>query len=164
MQSKEAVTFFALNDAINKYALIDYLHQQNITLSEEKRQLQRELLEEQLTKDLQDHLLKPYLETMFQALNISNQDYIEQYLLINTEHDLLKEDMFSSNKGLVQDETGLFSYPSSDQQTLYQEKMKISFDYMEYLAESEFIHIKPDRPTFDLPFAIDSTFLISLKI
>ncbi|MBD8036010.1 hypothetical protein H9635_04600 [Solibacillus sp. A46] len=158
MQSKEAVTFFALNDAINKYALIDYLHQQNITLSEEKRQLQRELLEEQLTKDLQDHLLKPYLETMFQALNISNQDYIEQYLLINTEHDLLKEDMFSSNKGLVQDETGLFSYPSSDQQTLYQEKMKISFDYMEYLAESEFIHIKPDRPTFDLPFAIDSTF------
>ncbi|MEK3765792.1 hypothetical protein [Solibacillus sp. FSL K6-4121] len=158
MQSKEAVTFYGLNDAINKYALIDYLQQQNITLSDEKRQLQRELLEEQLTKDLQDPLLKPYLETMFQVLNISNQDYIEQYLLINTEHDLLKEDMFSSNKGLVQDETGFFSYPSSDQQSLYQKKMGISFDYLEYLAESKLIHIEPDHPKFDLPFAIDSNF------
>ena len=158
MKSKEAVIFFALNDAINKYALIDYLQQQEIKLSEEKRQLQREILEEQLTKDLQDPLLKPYLETMFQVLNISNQDYIEQYLLINTEHDLLKEDMFSSNKGLVQDETGFFSYPSSDQQSLYQKKMGISFDYLEYLAESKLIHIEPDRPKFDLPFAIDSNF------
>lgn len=158
MASKEAVVSNALNEAIRVYALIDYLQQQEIVLSDEKRQFQRKILNEQLSYDLNDPKLKPYFEKMFQVLNIDEQDYIEHYLLINKEHEILSNEMFSSHKGLVQDETGHFSYPSGDQEKLFQEKMGISFDYLEYLAESKSVHIGPASEKFDLPFATDTTY------
>lgn len=40
MRSNEDVVSSALRHAISKYALIDYMQQQNITLSHEKRQFQ----------------------------------------------------------------------------------------------------------------------------
>ena len=82
IRSKEAVKSSALSEAISKYALIDFLQQQNITLSDEKRQLQLKILDEQITYDMQNPVLKQYFEKMFQELEISKQDYIQEYLLI----------------------------------------------------------------------------------
>lgn len=76
MRSNEDGVSSALRHAISKYALIDYMQQQNITLSHEKRQFQRETLDKQLTYDLQDPILKSYFEKMFQDLQISKQEYI----------------------------------------------------------------------------------------
>ena len=62
IRSKEAVKSSALSEAISKYALIDYLQQQNITLSDEKRQFQIETLNDQLTYDMKNPLLKLYFD------------------------------------------------------------------------------------------------------
>lgn len=156
MRSKEAAKSSALSEAISKYALIDYLQQQNITLSDEKRQLQLKILDEQITYDMQNPILKVYFEKMFQELQISKQDYIEEYLLVNKEHEILYRNMQDTGKGLVLDESGTSSYPAGDQDELYANKMGISFDYLEYLAESEFIHIEPSVTDLDLPFTFDS--------
>lgn len=156
MRSKEAVKSSALSEAISKYALINYLQQQNITLSDEKRQLQLKILDEQITYDMQNPILKVYFEKMFQELEISKQDYIEEYLLVNKEHDILYRNMQDTGKGLVLDESGTSSYPAGDQDELYANKMGISFDYLEYLAESEFVHIEPSVTDLDLPFTVDS--------
>ncbi|MER1988606.1 MAG: hypothetical protein ABS884_02760 [Solibacillus isronensis] len=156
IRSKEAVKSSALSEAISKFTLIDYLQQQNITLSDEKRQIQLKILDEQITYDMQNPLLKIYFEKMFQELDISKQDYIEEYLLVNKEHDILYREMHDTGKGLVLDEWGTSSYPVSDQEELYTKKMGISFDYLEYLAESEFVHIEPSITDLELPFTVDS--------
>nr|WP_231918648.1 hypothetical protein [Solibacillus silvestris] len=145
MRSNEDVVSSALRHAISKYALIDYMQQQNITLSHEKRQFQRETLDKQLTYDLQDPILKSYFEKMFQDLQISKQEYIEEYLLVNNEYASLSVDM----------ELDQLSYPTEDQEKIYKEKMGITFDYQEYLAESEFIHIEPSSKDIDLPFTVE---------
>lgn len=147
MLSKEAVKSSALSEAISNYALIDFLQQQNITLSDEKRQLQLKILDEQITYDMQNPVLKQYFEKMFQELEISKQDYIEEYLLVNKEHDILERNM---------EESGSLIYPKSDQNDWYAKKMGISFDYLEYLAESEFIHIDPTSTDVDLPFTVST--------
>lgn len=147
MRSKEAVKSSALSEAISNYALIDFLQQQNITLSDEKRQLQLKILDEQITYDMQNPVLKQYFEKMFQELEISKQDYIEEYLLVNKEHDILERNM---------EESGSLIYPKSDQNDWYAKKMGISFDYLEYLAESEFIHIDPTSTDVDLPFTVST--------
>ena len=149
IRSKEAVKSSALSEAISKYALIDYLQQQNTTLSDEKRQLQLKILDEQITYDMQNPLLKQYFEKMFQELEISKQDYIEEYLLVNKEHEILERNMFDS--GII--------YPKGDQDDWYAKKMGISFDYREYLAVSEFIHIDPTGTDVDLPFTVSTYYL-----
>gem|GEM_PF-5464695 len=149
IRSKEAVKSSALNEAISKYALIDYLQQQNITLSDEKRQLQLKILEEQITYDMQNPLLKQYFEKMFQELEISKQDYIEEYLLVNKEHEILERNMHDS--GTI--------YSKGDQEDWYAKKLGISFDYQEYLALSEFIHIDSTGTDLDLPFAVSNHYL-----
>ena len=149
IRSKEAVKSSALSEAISKYALIDYLQQQNTTLSDEKRQLQLKILDEQIIYDMQNPLLKQYFEKMFQELEISKQDYIEEYLLVNKEHEILERNMFDS--GTI--------YPKGDQEDWYAKKLGISFDYQEYLAVSEFIHIDSTGTDLDLPFTVSTYYL-----
>lgn len=144
IRSKEAVKSSALSEAISKFTLIDYLQQQNITLSDEKRQFQIETLNDQLTYDLKNPLLKLYFENMFKVLDINRQEYIEEYLLVNKEHDTLSVEM----------EIQQISYPIDDQENIYLEKMGLTFDYLEYLAESELIYIDSLSTEFELPFPV----------
>ena len=142
---KEAVKSSALSEAISKFTLIDYLQQQNITLSDEKRQFQIETLNDQLTYDLKNPLLKLYFENMFKVLDISRQEFIEEYLLVNKEHDTLSVEM----------DIQQISYPIEDQENIYLEKMGLTFDYLEYLAESELIYIDSLSTEFELPFTVN---------
>lgn len=136
MESKEAVTFHALMEAIEVHALLEYLEAQEIRIEPEKRELQRKLLTEQLTHDLQNPDFQHYFDTLKNALQIDEQDYIEQYLLVNKTYEILEREMFSTKVGLQVDDNGDASYPTSENERHYWEQMGISFDYIEYLAES----------------------------
>ena len=136
MESKEAVTLHALRDAIDVYALLEYLEAKDIRIDEETVELQRKLLNEQLAQDLQNPDFQHYFNELKDALQIDEQDYIEHYLLVNKTHDILANDMFSNGVGLEIAEDGVASYPTSESELEYREQMGISFDYVEYLAES----------------------------
>lgn len=136
MESKEAVTFHALMEAIEVHALLEYLEAQEIRIEPDKVELQRKLLTEQLAYDLQNPDFQHYFDRLKNALQIDEQDYIEQYLLVNKTYEILEKEMFSTGVGLNVDDEGFASYPTSDSEQYYREQMGISFDYMEYLAES----------------------------
>lgn len=146
IQSKESVTSSALSEAISMYALFDYLSEQGIELSEEKKQLQLKLLTEQLTYDLQDPQLKSYYDKMFATLQITEQDYIEQYLFLNKKHDILKDEMFKTGNGLTDDGTGFMSYPSGEQEEKFKQKIGIPFDYLEYITLQNSAQLQPLQP------------------
>ncbi|WP_274310419.1 hypothetical protein [Solibacillus daqui] len=146
IESKEAATFNALSQAIRMYSLFDYLKQQGIELSSEKEQLQRKLLAEQLSYDLQDPQFKAYFDTMLAKLKIKEQDYIDHYLFIDKKYEILEREMFETGKGLTDDGSGFMSYPSGEQEEKFKNKVGISIDYLEYLVLQKPIRLQPMEP------------------
>ncbi|WP_341320087.1 hypothetical protein NSQ62_10475 [Solibacillus sp. FSL H8-0523] len=136
MESKENVTFQALRKAIEVHALFEYLEAQDIRIEPEKLELQRKLMSEQLAYDLQNSDFQHYFDQLKKALQIDEQDYIEQYLLVNKNYESLKSEMTSTKVGLQVDADGQASYPTSESEQDYRDKMGLSFDYLEYIAES----------------------------
>lgn len=136
MKSKEDVTFEALRKAIEVHALFEYLEAQDIRIEPEKLELQRKLMSEQLAYDLQNSDFQHYFDGLKKALQIDEQDYIEQYLLVNKNYESLKSEMTSTKVGLQVDGDGQASYPTSESEQDYRDKMGLSFDYLEYIAES----------------------------
>ncbi|MFJ7183773.1 hypothetical protein [Lysinibacillus xylanilyticus] len=146
--SKEAVEFFSLSETIRKYALFHYLEKRDYRLDEENRNVYRERIKTELEYDMKDANLKAYYDKMFADLQITVEEYIEYYLLINREYDKLYQDLFNKRIGL--DETG--AYPSGDAEKEYRSLVGITEQYMDELAEKIPERLEPMEPQPNLPY------------
>ncbi len=149
--SKEAVEFHALYDTIEKYALFYHLEQHDYKWDEERRNTFRERVKMALDYDMNDGGLKAYYEKMFADLQITEEEYIDYYLLVNKEYEMLKQDQFNKRIGL--DETG--GYLSGEALKEYQQLAGITEEYLNELAERIPERLKPMDPQPDLPFNTD---------
>ena len=146
--SKEAVDFFSLSETIEKFALFHYLEQLDYKWDEEKRDIYKERIKTELEYDKKDANLNAYYEKMFAALQITEEEYIEYYVLVNREYKMLHQDIF--NKGIGLDETG--AYPSGEAAMVYSDLIGITEDEMNKLAEKIPEPLEPMDPQPDLPF------------
>ncbi|TQR19436.1 hypothetical protein [Psychrobacillus vulpis] len=151
LYSKEAVEFFSLSKTIEKFALFYHLEQHDYKWDEEKRDFFRERIKMELEYDKRDANLNAYYEKMFATLKITEEEYIEYYVLVNREFEMLYQDLF--NKGIGLDETG--AYPSGEVAMAYSNLMGITEDEMNELAEKIPERLNPMEPQPDLPFITD---------
>ncbi|MEK4486197.1 hypothetical protein MHH81_11490 [Psychrobacillus sp. FSL H8-0484] len=151
LYSKEAVEFFSLIKTIEKFALFHHLEQHDYKWNEENRDFFRERIKMELEYDKKDANLKAYYEKMFATLQITEEEYIEYYVLVNREYEMLYQDLF--NKGIGLDETG--GYPSGEVAMAYRDLMGITEDEMNELAEKIPKRLDPMEPQPDLPFITD---------
>lgn len=155
MYSKEAVEFHSLVNVIEQYALFNYLEQYDYKWDEEKRNFYRERIKMEREYDLQDVNLKAYYEKMFTELQINEEEYVEYYLLINREFEMLHQDIF--NKGIGLDETG--AYPSGAAADEYRKLVGITEEYLNELAESIPEPLEPMELQPNLPFILNNKYL-----
>lgn len=151
MQTTEAVVFHALSDAIEMYALFDHLQQHDYGWDEDKRTFYREKMQSELAYDLKDPYFKTYFDKMLVGLDITEQQYIDEYLLVKKEYDMLKQDMFSKGIGLTND-GGTPGYESSNSFDAFIKKIGVDRNYLEYLAERMENQLPPLEPQPNLPF------------
>lgn len=149
--SKEAVEFYSLNETIQKYALFYHLEKHGYKWDDERRDQHRERVKSGFEYDMKDENLKAYYEKMFDALQITEEEYIEYYLLVNKEYEMLHQEVF--NKGIGLDETG--AYPSGEAELIYGKLVGITEDELNELAEKIPEQIEPMEPQPDLPFVRD---------
>ena len=71
---------------------------------------------------MKDVNLKAYYEKMFDALQITEEEYIEYYLLVNREYAALEHDLYNKKIGL--DEIG--AYRSEDAKLAYKKLVGIT--------------------------------------
>lgn len=145
--SKEAVEFHALYDTLEKYALFNYLEQHDYKWDEERRNTFRERVKMALDYDMNDEGLKSYYEKMFAELQITADEYIDYYLLVNKEYEMLHQDLFNKNIGLVEG-----SYPSGEALKDYLNLVSITEEDLNELAERIPDRLEPMDPQPDLPF------------
>ena len=149
--SKEAAEFFSLNETIRKYALFHHLEKHGYKWDDERRNQHRERVKSGFEYDMKDENLRAYYEKMFDALQITEEDYIEYYLLVNKEYEMLYQELF--NKGIGLDATG--AYPSGDTELIYGNLVGITEDRLNELAEKIPESLNPMEPQPDLPFVKD---------
>ena len=153
MYSKEAVEFFGLTETIRKYALFHHLEQHDYGWDDETRNKFRERVISAFQYDLQNPDYKAYLEKMYDTLGITAEDYIEYYLLVNKEYEMLHQDVFNKGIGLTEDG----AYPSGNAETAYQELIGISTADLDELALQMPEPLEPMEPQPDLPFLSEHT-------
>lgn len=146
--TNEAVEFFSLIKTIEKYALFHHLEQHGYKWDDETRATFRERIISTLEYDKKDPNLNVYLKKMFDELQITEEEYIDHYQLVNKEFEMLYQDLF--NKGIGLDETG--AYPSGEAEMAYSKLMGITEDEMNELAEKIPQPLDPMEPQPDLPF------------
>lgn len=157
LHSKEAVEFLSLANTIEKFALFHHLEQHNYEWDDEKHDFFRERVKAELEYDKKDPNLNTYYEKMFATLQITEEEYLEYYALVNKEYKYLYQDF--STKGIGLDETG--GYPIGEAITTYRNLMGITEKEMNKLAEKIPERLNPMEPQPDLPFITDD---IDLKV
>ncbi|MFY3792579.1 hypothetical protein ACOQFO_12975 [Ureibacillus sp. MALMAid1270] len=145
--SKEAVEFHALYETLEKFALFHYLEQHDYQWDEERRNTFRERVKMALDYDMKIPELKSYYEKMFTELQITADEYIDYYLLVNKEYEMLKQDLFDKNIGT---EDG--SYSSGEAFNEYLKLVNITEKDLDELAERIPERLEPMDPQPDLPF------------
>ncbi len=100
--SKEAAEFFSLNRQFENMHFY-HLEQHGYKWDDERRGQHRERVKSGFEYDMKDENLRAYYEKMFDALQITEEEYIEYYLLVNKEYEMLHQELF--NKGIGLDET-----------------------------------------------------------
>lgn len=151
---REAVEFFSITETIRKFALFHHLEQHNYKWDDETRGKFRERVKSELEYDKQNPELFTYFETMFDELQITEEEYIEHYLLVNKEYDILYREQFDKSIGLNDG-----AYPSGDAENKYRNLMGISEDYLNELAEKIPESLDPIEPQPYIPFIYDDSYL-----
>ena len=145
--SKEAVEYFSLKETIEKYALFYFMARHHYGWDEERRHSARERVKMTMNYDMNEGGLKPYFDKMFKDLQITEEEYIDYYLLVNKEYEMLEYDLFNKHIGL---EDG--SYPEGNAMKEYQNEAGITEDDLNKLAERIPEPLEPLEPQPELPF------------
>lgn len=141
-------SYRALSDTLSMYALFNYLDDVQYQWTEESEGLARQSIERAWEYDKKDEELQQYYTTMFETLEITEDEYIEHYLYLRKKGDMMYNGMFQSGVGL--DETG--GYPSMEAYATYIEEAGYSQDELNAMAEKVLEKPEPMQPQPDLAF------------
>ncbi|SOC41537.1 hypothetical protein [Ureibacillus acetophenoni] len=153
--SLEEVEYFSLSDTIEKYALFHHLDKHGYEMDEARRDRMREWVRGTFEYDKKDPALNDYFNKMFHVLRITEEDYIEHYLLVNKEYELLENDMYDKRIGL--DEDG--GYYFMDAKMDYLELAGISQLQLMKLSERIPERLEPMDPQPELPYLAEDSYL-----
>jgi hypothetical protein len=128
--------------AIEYYSLLDYITSTDIEFTEESRELARNSVKSAFEYDLKDPEFSAYFEKLKTELSITEEIYIDEFLLIEREYDLLRSKMSADG----------VSYAAHEAQENYRKKLGITIDYEEYLFSRAEERIDPLDPQPELLF------------
>lgn len=144
----EALEYYALSETISQYALFHHMARHDYEWDEKQRDTVRERVKKVLHNEMKDDSLKAYYKKMFAELKITEEEYIDYYLVVNKEAEMLEKVLF--NEGIGLDETA--AYPYNDAVTVYQHLAGISKGDMKVLEGWGPRRAQPMDPQPDLPF------------
>lgn len=147
--SNQLSRFFGLTEMLDHYALINYLSDTEIAWDEEKRQFYRAQIVEGLQYDRQNQFYNDYIEKLLADLNITIDQYIDEYLLPVEEADRLMNTMFEKAIKLQDN-----AYPSGDVQKQFYRQMGYTDKMLDDMVKKtpKYEPLNP-QPT-DLPFTV----------
>lgn len=145
----EVLEYYALSETISQYALFHHMARHDYEWDEKQRNTVRERVKKALHNEMKDDRLKAYYEKMFAELQITEEEYIDYYLVVNKEAEMLEKVLF--NEGIGLDETA--AYPYKDAVMVYQHLAGISKGDMNVLERWGPRRTQPiDPQPDDLPF------------
>ena len=147
LYTQEYATSTALSTAIQHFTLFNHLAEYGIIWDKKERDTFKRSKESALEYDLKDPDFVAYFEKMLKELSITKEQYIEEYLLVKQEYEMLHSKMFRTGVGLKDG-----SYEVSTVEDAFIQKMGITYDYVEYLAVSDQEHLAPLDPQPTLSF------------
>ncbi len=147
LYTQEDAISMALSTAIQHFALFNHLAEYGMTWDKKERNAYKRSKESALEYDLKDPAFVAYFEKMLKELSITKEQYIEEYLLVKQEYEMLHSKMLRTGLGLKDG-----NYEVSTAHDAFRQKMGISYDYMEYLAVSDQEHLSPLDPQPTLSF------------
>ncbi|KGR78999.1 hypothetical protein [Ureibacillus manganicus] len=150
--SNEEVEYYSLSETIKMYSLFHHLEQHGHKWDDARRDQIRERIRSGYEYDKKDPVLNAYLKKMFHVLRITEEEYIEHYLLVNKEYEMLHWEMFNKNIGL--DEDGGYAFMDAEME--YKKLAGISQLQLMKLSERMPERLEPMDPQPDLPFLKDS--------
>lgn len=153
--SIEAVEYYSLSDTIKKYALFHHLDKHGYEMDEARRDRMREWVRGTFEYDKKDPALNDYFNKMFHVLRITEEDYIEHYLLVNKEYELLENDMY--DKGIGLDEEGGYYFKEAEMD--YKKLVGISDFRLMKLSERIPERLEPMNPQPELPYLTEDSYL-----
>ena len=136
-----------LRYGIEYFALFNHLAEHGLYWDEKKRDTYRIRVVNALGHDLKDAHFASYFENMLKELSITKEQYIDDYLLVKKEHEMLYKEMFGTGVGLNEG-----AYESGIEEDEFEKKIGLSFDYVEYLAVSSDERLTPLDPQPVLSF------------
>lgn len=144
-------SYQALSDSLSMYALFYYLQEEGYEWSAESEALARQSIERAWQYDYQNEELQAYYTTMFEELDITEEEYIEHYLYLIKKHGTMYDNMFRTGVGLDKDG----GYPSGQAYDTYVKTAGYSVDELNAMAEKVMDFPEPVDPQPDLPFLKD---------
>ena len=153
--SKEEVEYYSLNDTISSYALFHHLEKHGYKWDDETRAQKREWIQWELDYDQQDSVVNAYYEKMFETLQITEEEYIDYYLLVNKEYERLQHELYDKKIGLNKDGV----YEDLDAKLAYMKLVGISPKYLNDLFRKIPEPIEPLEPQPALPFSQEDSYL-----
>ncbi|HWL24307.1 MAG TPA: hypothetical protein VNR38_11265 [Ureibacillus sp.] len=153
--NKETVEYYSLYETIEKYAFFHYLEQHGYSWDDERRAKAREWIQNELNYDRVNNLeLFAYYEEMFETLQITEEDYIDYYLLVNKEYDKLISDLANNRIG-----SEIEGYYFPDEEAKAFSKLIGLSDELAQLAEKLPEPLTPMEPQPDLPFLTEDSYI-----
>lgn len=148
-QSSFNASYQALSDSLSMYALFYYLQEEGYEWTAESEALARQSIERAWKYDYQDAELQAYYTTMFEELDITEEEYIEHYLYLIKKQGMMHDGMFRTGVGLDNDG----AYPSGQAFDTYIETAGYSVDELNTMAEKTMERPEPMEPQPELSFS-----------
>lgn len=96
----EVLEYYALSATVDQHAMFYYMMQHNYEWDEKQRDTVRKSIKTALHNEMKDNKSKAYYEKMFADLQITKEEYIDYYLLLNKEEEMLQDVWFNKESVL----------------------------------------------------------------
>lgn len=96
----QALEYYALSETVNQHAFFYYMTRHDYVWDEKQRNTVRERIKTALHNEMKGDNSKAYYGKMFADLQINEEEYIDCYLLLNKEEEMLQDVWFSKESRL----------------------------------------------------------------
>jgi hypothetical protein len=96
----EALEYYALSETVNQHAMFYHMARHDYEWDEKQRDTVRGRVKTALDQEMKDDKSKAYYEKMFAELQITEEEYIDYYLLLNEEEKMLHDVWYSKESRL----------------------------------------------------------------
>lgn len=140
----QALEYYALSETVKQHAFFYYMSRHDYLWDEKQRNTVRERVKTALYQEMKEENSEAYYEKMFAELQITEDEYIDYYLLLNKEEEVLQDVWFSKESRLDVEAFG-------DSVKAYQQFAGLT-DELKALERWGPRRMQPMDPQPDLPF------------